>query len=300
MVLLEVAVPDLRAYVTEPQLDAVIQQARAEDLGDPAQDVTTRAFITDDRCGRASLVCREAGRLAGIVLLPRIARAYDRRIDVQAEATDGQPIAVGRIIARYAGPLGSILTMERVALNFVAHLCGVATLTAQFVKRTRQTPARIFDTRKTLPGLRGLEKYAVACGGGLTHRMGLHDAMLVKDNHLAHVRPHLIGEVLRAAIDRARRDADLKFVGVEVDTLEQLGTVLQSRVDLVLLDNMSIENLTKAVAIRDQQARGVELEASGGVDLDNVGAIARTGVDRISVGALTHSAPSLDLGLDFG
>ena len=299
MVLLETAVPDFRAYVTEPQLDAVIRQARDEDLGDPARDITTRAFIADDRCGRGSLVCREAGRLAGIVLLPHIARAYDRRIDVQAEATDGQPIAVGQIIARYVGPLDSILTMERVALNFVAHLCGVATLTAQFVERTRQTLARICDTRKTLPGLRGLEKYAVACGGGLTHRMGLHDAMLVKDNHLAHVQPHLIAEVLRVAINRARRDADLKFVGVEVDTLEQLDTVLQSRVDLVLLDNMSIENLTKAVAVRDQQGRGVELEASGGVDLDNVGAIARTGVDRISVGALTHSAPSLDFGLDF-
>ena len=267
----------------------MIRQARAEDLGDPARDITTRAFIADDRCGRGSLVCREAGRLAGIVLLPHIARAYDRRIDVQAEATDGQPIAVGQIIARYVGPLDSILTMERVALNFVAHLCGVATLTAQFVERTRQTRARICDTRKTLPGLRGLEKYAVACGGGLTHRMCLHDAMLVKDNH----------EVLSVAINRARRDADLKFVGVEVDTLEQLDTVLQSRVDLVLLDNMSIENLTKAVAVRDQQGRGVELEASGGVDLDNVGAIARTGVDRISVGALTHSAPSLDFGLDF-
>lgn len=291
--------PILNAFIDDAALDKLIQLARREDLGPHGVDVTSQTFIPADRAGEAAMVTRQPGRAAGLALLAPIAAAYDARIEVDILARDGDPISTGQPLASFRGPLRSILSMERVALNFTTHLAGIASFTARFVELTEGTRARICDTRKTLPGLRSLQKYAVACGGGATHRIGLYDAMLIKDNHLAHVPLQDLAGVLREAADRARRTyPDLKFVEVEVDTLDQLEQVLAAEVDMILLDNMSPDQLRAAVALRDQRAPQVLLEASGGVNLDTVAAIAKAGVDRISIGALTHSAPSLDIGLD--
>ncbi|MFP4144791.1 MAG: carboxylating nicotinate-nucleotide diphosphorylase [Phycisphaeraceae bacterium] len=295
----ESSVPSLAEFIDGDQLASLIGRARKEDLGPHGLDVTSRMLIRGEPVVEAKMVAREAGVLAGAALLTPIAEAYDERIEVALDAADGQPIKPGQCVARFRGPLASLLSMERVALNFVTHLAGIASLTARYVEKTRGTSAGIYDTRKTLPGLRGLQKYAVACGGGHNHRMGLCDAMLVKDNHIAGVKLDDLPGVLGEAIGRARTTyAGLRFVQVEVDTLEQLEKVLETDVDMILLDNMAPEEMGRAVAMRDEKAPEVELEASGGVNLDTVEAIARAGIDRISVGALTHSAPSLDLGLD--
>lgn len=290
----------LDQYITPEALDALIARARDEDLGPEGVDVTCEAMVSADRTGEARMVPRAAGVLAGSVLLPRIAAAYDPRIAVTLLASDGAALTPGEAVARFRGPLRSILAMERVALNVVTHLSGIATLTARYVAQTVDTPARIYDTRKTLPGLRGLAKYAVTCGGGHAHRIGLYDAMLVKDNHLAGVTLDALPSVLEAAIRQARAaHPALRFVEVEVDTLAQLERVLAVEgVDVALLDNMDVAQLKEAVAMRDSVRPGLALEASGGVELQAVKAIAATGVDRIAVGALTHSAPALDLGLD--
>ena len=287
-------------YMPAEALDALIATARREDLGPEGVDVTCQATIPPRSGGDATMSPRLAGVLAGGALLPRIAEAYDPRISVEVLVRDGATITRHEAVARFDGPLDSILTMERVALNFVTHLSGIATLTARYVAQTVGTRARIYDTRKTVPGLRGLAKYAVTCGGGHAHRMGLYDAMLVKDNHLAGVSLEALPRVLDQAIRRARADnPGIKFVEVEVDSLEQLERVFEVQgVEVVLLDNMGAEQLHKAVARRDMQRPGMALEASGGVDLETVKAIAEAGVDRIAVGALTHSAPALDLGLD--
>jgi nicotinate-nucleotide pyrophosphorylase (carboxylating) len=212
---------------------------------------------------------------------------------------DGSSLDVGTVVAELTGPVRSLLAIERVALNFLTHLCGIATLTARYVAAVAGTDATICDTRKTLPGLRALGKYAVACGGGVNHRLGLHDAMLIKDNHLAHLPADQWQAVLSDAIERARADRPgLAFVEIEVDRIDQLRPALACNPDFVLLDNMSVPQLRQAVSIRDAEAPGVQLEASGGVTLETVRPIAEAGVDRISVGALTHSAPALDLAVD--
>ncbi|MFW6059223.1 MAG: carboxylating nicotinate-nucleotide diphosphorylase [Phycisphaeraceae bacterium] len=290
--------PQLESFINSDTLSALIQRARAEDLGPDNIDVTADAFIPPDRAAEAQMVPRAPGILAGAALLPHIAAAYDENLKVALLARDGAALRPGEPAARFTGQLRAMLMMERVALNFVTHLSGIATLTAQYVTQTAGTNAHICDTRKTIPGLRGLAKYAVACGGGTTHRVGLYDAMLIKDNHLAGVTVKALPQVLRDALARAAHH-DLKFIEVEVDTLAQLEQVLTVReVDMILLDNMSTDQLRKAVARRDALAPDTLLEASGGVNLETVAAIAATGVDRISVGALTHSAPALDLGLD--
>jgi nicotinate-nucleotide pyrophosphorylase (carboxylating) len=208
-------------------------------------------------------------------------------------------LSQGQPIATVIGPQRSILAAERVMLNFMTHLSGIATLTARFVAAIAGTRARILDTRKTIPGLRTLAKYAVRCGGGLSHRMGLHDAVLIKDNHLAGIPIAALKARLDEAITAARRLMPPPlFVAVEVDTLDQLQIVLRCAVDFVLLDNMPAEMMRHAAAIRDRVAPDVLLEASGQVNLQTVRAIAESGVDRISIGALTHSAPALDIGLD--
>ena len=291
--------PDLANFIDADELGTLIELARFEDVGPTGLDVTCETFVPAGKRQLVKMVARDTGTLAGAALLPRIAAAYDAAIDVTLRAADGDTLAPGSVIAEYQGPLRSILTMERVALNFVTHLSGIASLTAAYVAKTAGTKASIFDTRKTLPGLRHLQKYAVACGGGATHRIGLYDAMLVKDNHIADVPLGELAAVLRDAAQRARAlQPSLKFVEVEVDTLAQLEAVLAAPIDIVLLDNMPADRLKQAVAIRDQLAPHVELEASGGVTLNTVEQIAQAGVDRISVGALTHSAPSLDVGLD--
>jgi nicotinate-nucleotide pyrophosphorylase (carboxylating) len=205
----------------------------------------------------------------------------------------------GDVIAKLTGSLRSILTIERVALNFLTHLSGIATLTRHYVAGVQDTSAKIYDTRKTLPGLRGLEKYAVTCGGGYSHRIGLYDAVLVKDNHLAHVPAKKLQASLGKAITKARRaEPPPDFIEVEVDTLEQFRQVLACKVDVILLDNMTNTQLRKAVQLRNKNAPQIQLEASGGVTMQTVSKIASTGVDRIAVGAITHSAPALDIALD--
>lgn len=295
----DVTPPALDDYVLADELADLIRRARAEDLGPDGVDVTSALFIPADLTAKASVVARKPGHLSGGSLLSYIVKAYDSRISVKVQTPDGSAIKAGQTVATLTGPLRSILTAERVALNFMTMLSGVATLTARYVEQTAGTRAKVYDTRKTLPGLRGLQKYAVACGGGATHRMGLYDAVLLKDNHLAHVdADNLTMAVAEAVLKCRSAHPGLKFVMIEVDTLAQLDQVLPTGIDIVLLDNMTTAQLTQAVKLRDKTAPKVELEASGGVTLDTIGAIAQTGVDRISVGALTHSAPALDLGLD--
>ncbi len=239
--------------------------------------------------------------MAGLAVLPMVCAVYGGRVSAELIRHDGDNIGQNQRIAAIAGPMRDILAIERVALNLLTHLSGIATLTAAYVERCAGTKAKVCDTRKTLPGLRGLQKYAVACGGGTTHRIGLYDAVLIKDNHLAGTPLNQLAAALTDAAGQARRlTPDLRFVMAEVDTLEQLAEVLKAPVDIVLLDNMRPPELAQAVTMRDATAPQVELEASGGVNLNTIANIAKTGVDRISVGALTHSAPSLDIGLDIG
>lgn len=211
---------------------------------------------------------------------------------------DGDPLCPGTLIARVEGPMRALLGMERTALNFLQRLSGVATLTAAFVAEVQGTKAQILDTRKTTPGWRALEKYAVRCGGGRNHRIGLYDAVLIKDNHLAWLEA--TGDPIGRAIASSRANAPPgTVVEVEVDALDQLDRALSCGPDLILVDNLGPDDLIEAVRRRDERAPTIGLEASGGITLATVGPLAGTGVDRISVGALTHSAPALDVGLDF-
>ncbi len=291
--------PDLAAYATGDELNRLIAVARREDLGDKNLDITSACFIPTDLRTTAVMHARKHGRLAGAAILTRIARHYDPQIEVDLGAADGDELTPRQTIATFKGTLQSILAMERVALNFCTHLSGIATLTAAFVDAVAGTKAGIYDTRKTIPGLRGLAKYAVACGGGRNHRIGLYDAVLVKDNHIAHVATEHLAAAMRAGIAKARAMSPKPvFVEVEVDHLDQLEEVLRCDADIVLLDNMTPSQMRQAVTMRNRLAPRVELEASGGINLSNVRAAAETGVDRIAIGALTHSAPALDLGLD--
>lgn len=272
----------------------------AIDLAPAGIDVTSWAFVPENTRGEAVMRLRQPGIVCGAAFLIAGIRSGDfRDLRVELLAEDGEPLRQGEPIVRLSGSLRDILTFERTALNLVSHLSGIATLTSLYVEQAGRTQAKVCDTRKTLPGLRRWQKYAVQCGGGTPHREGLGDAMLVKDNHLDGVSLDRLAATLDAAANRAReRVPELTFVEVEVDTLDQLRVVLTSTVDLVLLDNMSLTKLREAVKIRDATNPEIGLEASGGVNLDTVADIAKTGVDRISVGALTHSAPSLDVGLD--
>jgi nicotinate-nucleotide pyrophosphorylase (carboxylating) len=281
----------------------LVRLAVREDL-DRAYDWTTIALMHADARGRATLVARQAGTVAGLRAAPVVCDEMNLDAAWQPLVEDGQTIAAGAHLAILAGATRDLLTAERLLLNLLGRLSGVATLARRYVDAVAGTAARIYDTRKTTPGWRRLEKYAVRCGGACNHRAGLFDAVLIKDNHLAlgHLSP-------RAAVQRARdflsaqppsdlRDGPL-IVEVEVDTLEQLDDVLPCGPDIVLLDNMPLDQLRAAVARRNALAPAVELEASGGVNLSTVRAIAETGVERISVGALTHSASSLDIALDW-
>jgi nicotinate-nucleotide pyrophosphorylase (carboxylating) len=279
-------------------LDALIEQAHAEDMTDRG-DVTSSLTIAADAEGAAVMRARASGVLAGLPLLRLVAGRYDSKLTVTPQANDGDALDAGQAVASIAGPLRAILAAERVMLNFICHLSGIATLTRRYVEAVAGTKARILDTRKTLPGYRHLAKYAVRCGGGLSHRMGLYDAVLIKDNHLASVAGEGIAERVAHAIVAARRQSPAPdFVEVEVDTPEQLAQVLTCDVDFILLDNMPPATLREAVGMRDAAGHRALLEASGCVNLQTVRSIAEAGVDRISIGALTHSAPALDLGLD--
>jgi len=281
----------------------IVRLAIREDLG-RACDWTTVALAPAGVRGRAAVVAREGGTVAG---LPAARLALDEMqvlVDWRPLAVDGQAVTAGERLAELCGPVREMLTAERLLLNLIGRLSGIATLTRQFVQAVQGTAAGIYDTRKTTPGWRRLEKYAVRCGGGRNHRTGLFDAVLIKDNHLAlmQLRPgaavRRVREFLHAALPESDL-ADALMVEVEVDTLEQLDDAMTARPDIILLDNMPTSQLREAVVRRDAVSPEIELEASGGVSLGSVRAVAETGVDRISVGALTHSAVSLDVALDW-
>ncbi|HMB02736.1 MAG TPA: carboxylating nicotinate-nucleotide diphosphorylase [Isosphaeraceae bacterium] len=275
----------------------LIELALAEDLGQVG-DLTATATIPSRARGAARFVARAEGVIAGLPVVAMLADRFELGPHWQPLVRDGDRATPGTEVARVAGPMRSLLAMERTALNFLQRLSGVATLTARFVAEVAGTTAVILDTRKTTPGWRALEKYAVRCGGGRNHRIGLYDAILIKDNHLAWLAHG--GDPIGAALKAARAYAPSgTVVAVEVDSLDQLDRALECGPDLILVDNLGPDALAEAVRRRDARAPHVRLEASGGVTLATVSALARTGVDRISVGALTHSAPALDLGLDY-
>ncbi len=266
-----------------------VQAALKEDLG-RAGDVTSDATIPADVPARAVIATRKPGVLAGLALAEAAFREIDPSVRFAASRRDGDRLERGDVVAEIEGPARAILAGERVALNFLCHLSGVATATREMVDKVAHTSARICDTRKTLPGLRAFEKYAVRCGGGANHRFGLDDAILIKDNHIA------VAGGVAPAIEAARSYAGhLVKIEIEVDTLDQLREAMEARPDAVLLDNMTPDQLREAVGIIAGRAAA---EASGNVTAATVAAIAEAGVDRISSGWITHSAPSLDLGLD--
>ncbi|CEG08889.1 putative nicotinate-nucleotide pyrophosphorylase [carboxylating] [Afipia felis] len=277
-------------FLALPTITDAVRHALAEDLG-RAGDITSIATIPEETPARAVMVARQPGIIAGLPLAIEAFRQLAPEMKIEAHARDGATVAKGKSLLTIVGPARAVLAAERVALNFLGRLSGIATLTASYVKQTAGTKLRICCTRKTTPGLRALEKYAVRCGGGFNHRFGLDDAILIKDNHIAVAGS--ISEVLK----RARAVAGhLVKVEIEVDTLDQLREVLGTGLaDVVLLDNMDIPTLREAVALA---AGRVVLEVSGGVTVDRIAEIAKTGVDYASSGALTHSAPNFDVALD--
>jgi nicotinate-nucleotide pyrophosphorylase (carboxylating) len=288
--------------VERRNLETLVALALAEDL-DEAGDITSAATIPSEARGSALLVARSPGVLAGLPAVERLAAEFGLFEHWRPFRADGDRLEAGTIVARLAGSMRALLAMERVALNFLQRLSGIATLTSRFVVAAADTSAAILDTRKTTPGWRALEKYAVRCGGGRNHRFGLYDAVLIKDNHLAWLQASAGsggGEPIAVAVARARAHVPGgTVVEIEVDSLDQLEVALDCGPDIILVDNLGPEGMAEAVRRRNAVAPSVRLEASGGVSLATVGALAKTGVDRISVGALTHSAPALDLGMDF-
>ena len=266
-----------------------VKEALLEDLG-RAGDITSEAIFNKNIKIEATLVARKCGVLCGTATALTAFQLIDPEIKYDNILIDTALVNSGDIIARINGSATSILAAERVALNFLSHLSGISTLTAKYVSQISHTHAKICDTRKTTPNLRALEKYAVSCGGGVNHRFGLDDAILIKDNHIA-----VAGGVAAALRAAKQKIGHLVKIEIEVDTLDQLHEALSEGVDVVLLDNMSIPQLAEAVRMINKQALS---EASGGISLDTVAAVAETGVNLISVGALTHSAPVLDVGLD--
>ncbi|MFM8859081.1 MAG: carboxylating nicotinate-nucleotide diphosphorylase [Methylocystis sp.] len=266
-----------------------VKEALLEDLG-RAGDITSEAIFSKNIQIEATLVARKSGILCGTSIALTAFKLIDPEIRYENLLNDSALVNSGDIIARINGSATSILAAERVALNFLGHLSGIASLTAKYVSKVSHTHAKICDTRKTTPNLRAFEKYAVSCGGGSNHRFGLDDAILIKDNHIA-----VAGGVTSALRAAKEKIGHLVKIEIEVDTLDQLREALNEGVDVILLDNMSIAQLGEAVKIINKQALS---EASGGISLDTVAAVAETGVNLISVGALTHSAPVLDVGLD--
>jgi nicotinate-nucleotide pyrophosphorylase (carboxylating) len=278
------------AFLSPLAVDEAVTRALEEDLG-RAGDITSIATIPEAAKAHAVMVARQAGVIAGLPLALAVFRRLCPEMQVQAYVRDGAAVAAGVHLMTIAGPARSVLSGERTALNFVGRLSGIATLTSNYVRKTTGTRLRICCTRKTTPGLRALEKYAVRCGGGFNHRFGLDDAILIKDNHIA------VAGGIKPVLERARAQAGhLITIEIEVDTLDQLREVLGTGLaDAVLLDNMDITTLSEAV----KMAQGrVVLEASGGVTLNSIAEIAATGVDYVSSGALTHSAPNFDVALD--
>jgi nicotinate-nucleotide pyrophosphorylase (carboxylating) len=270
-------------------IEPIVRAALLEDLG-RAGDLTTDAIVPSDARAKVSLAVRQAGVVAGLDVALMAFRLIDPAIVASIIRGDGSHVAPGDVIATLEGPARGLLTAERVALNFICHMSGIATATAGVVEAVRGTKARVIDIRKTLPGLRAIQKYAVRAGGGTNHRFGLDDGILIKDNHIA------VAGGIRAALERARAAAGhMVKIEIEVDTLDQLAEVLTFEVDAVLLDNMGLEELRRAVGLVDGRA---VIEASGGITPANAGAMAATGVDLLSMGWLTQSVRALDIGVD--
>jgi len=282
----------MEALATE-EIRRVVQLALAEDVG--GGDITTLATVAPNTIAKAVMIAREQLVVAGLPVAEAVFGELSSAIRIRRTAKDGDRVTAGQSLLHVSGPAQAILTGERVALNFVQRLSGIATLTRQYVDAVKGTRAQILDTRKTTPGLRRLEKYAVTCGGGHNHRAGLFDRVLIKDNHLAAMQ-HEPPNPIAAAVRRAREKYPQHKIEVEADTLEQVEQAMAAGADIILLDNMNLVQLRVAV----QQAKGrAKTEASGGVNLASVRQIAETGVDCISVGALTHSARAADIALDF-
>jgi len=301
----------------EKDLSDLVRLAIWEDLG-PSEDVTAKALVAENAVGSAVMIAKANGVLAGLPAIPEILSQVDSRLRWQPIRRDGQTVAAGDVVGYIRGPARGILSAERVVLNIVGRLSGIATLTRRYVEAVAGTRSRIFDTRKTTPGFRRLEKYAVRCGGGWNHRLGLFGGILIKDNHLAilgGLYPQAThGQLAAKAVTLARdylcqhaafgEDASPKgktrlLIEVEVESLEDLESVLAAGPDIILLDNMTPDELAHAAQLRNRLNPAVQLEASGGITLEIVREVALAGVERISVGALTHSATALDLSLEW-
>jgi nicotinate-nucleotide pyrophosphorylase (carboxylating) len=279
-------------FLSPLEIDDAVTRALTEDLG-RAGDVTSIATIPEATRARAIVVARKAGTIAGLPVLAACFTKLAPGISIKAKHRDGDKVAAKTALMTIDGPARAVLSAERAALNFLGHLSGIATATSAFVRKVGKGKTRICCTRKTTPGLRALEKYAIRCGGGFNHRFGLDDAILIKDNHVA------VAGGVRGVLERARAAAGhLVKIEIEVDSLDQLKWVLDTGLaDVVLLDNFSVAQMKKAVAMVNSR---LVIEASGGITLDNIAAIAATGVDYASSGALTHSAPNFDVALDIG
>lgn len=295
---------DLDALWRELNADAalgdIIAIAQREDLNG-GSDITTESIISPERTARAVVRAREAGIIVAERIAPAVLRGFAVTLRCRDQRRDGESIAPGEHCLALEGSLRDILLIERTLLNLINRLTGIATMTHRFVQAVCDTGVAICDTRKTTPGWRAIEKFAVRCGGGTLHRIGLYDAALYKDNHLAHLAPHEFGRAVRQAAERARDHHALRFVEVEVDSLAQLDQLLLHAadvIDIVLLDNFTLADLREAVSRRAARAPHLALEASGGITFQTVRDVALSGVDRISIGALTHAAPSFDFGLD--
>lgn len=274
-------------------IDPIVKTALHEDIG--ASDVTSHTLIPKNLHIKAAIIAQQAGILCGVTVAERVFRLADESCRYLPAAKDGEVLERGREIAYIEGPAAHILTAERTALNFLSHLSGISTKTRAFVDRVKGTGARILDTRKTTPGLRILEKYAVSVGGGKNHRFGLYDQALIKDNHLLIMRKRSISEL----VTELRKNVLKKTViGVEVKNLMEFQAALKSQADYILLDNMQPETIRGAVNLKKRLGSKIELEVSGGVNLDNVLEYAQTGVERISIGALTHTVAAVDISLD--
>lgn len=269
-------------------LDARLRDFLQEDIGHV--DLTATLMVDEAMTGRFEMRAREPMTIAGLAVAARVFSLYDAGIDIERLAADGQTVPEGAVLMRLQGPARSLLTVERTALNLIQHLSGIATLTARYVERIAGTGAQLVDTRKTTPGLRALEKHAVACGGGRNHRLGLDSGVMLKDNHIA-----VCGGIAEAVARARSRVPVLTRIEVECDRLDQVEEALAAGADVIMLDNMPVETMRRAVELVNGR---VPLEASGGVHLETIRDIAETGVDFISVGRITQSAPAVDIGLD--
>ena len=273
----------------------IIRKALAEDAA--SKDVSTRSVVPAASIIRAEMVAKQDGVICGLDIVRDVFCTLDGRCRLMPFAKDGRKVKAGQVFAQITGPARAILAAERTALNFIQHLSGIATLTSLYVEKTKGTRAKIYDTRKTVPGMRDLAKYAVRCGGGQNHRMNLEEMVMFKDNHIK------IAKDIPASIAALRRQKPARKIEIECETMDELAAALEYGPDIILLDNMDLPLLRRAIASikkwsQTNKARRPEIEISGGVKLDTVRSYAETGVDRISVGAITHSAPALDISLE--